>query len=46
VDAGGNGTAAEQRLHQLIRQPGPVAERTFEVTFDDPGLQAFSFTFG
>jgi thiol-disulfide isomerase/thioredoxin len=46
VDAGGNGTATEQRLHQLIRQPGPVAERTFEVTFDDPGLQAFSFTFG
>ncbi len=46
VDAEGNGTAAEQRLHQLIRQPGPVAERTFEVTFDDPGLQAFSFTFG
>ena len=46
VDAEGNGTATEQRLHQLIRQPGPVAERTFEVTFGDPGLQAFSFTFG
>jgi thiol-disulfide isomerase/thioredoxin len=46
ADAEGNGTATEQRLHQLIRQPGPVAERTFEVIFDDPGLQAFSFTFG
>jgi hypothetical protein len=46
VDAEGRGTATEQRLHQLIRQPGPVAERTFEVIFDDPGVQTFSFTFG
>jgi hypothetical protein len=46
VDAEGRGTATEQRLHQLIRQPGPVAERTFEVIFDDPGIQTFSFTFG
>ena len=38
VDAEGNGTATEQRLHQLIRQPGPVAERTFEITFLDPGV--------
>jgi thiol-disulfide isomerase/thioredoxin len=45
-DAEGHAAATEQRLHQLIRQPGPVAERTFEVIFDDPGLQAFSFTFG
>jgi len=33
-------------LRQLIRQPGPVTERTFEITFLDPGAQAFSFTFG
>ena len=46
IDAEGRGTATRQRLHQLIRQPGPVAERTFEMTFDDPGVQAFSFTFG
>jgi hypothetical protein len=36
----------EQRLHQLIRQRGPVTERTFEITFLDPGPQAFAFTFG
>jgi thiol-disulfide isomerase/thioredoxin len=46
VDAGGNGTVTQQRLHQLIRQTGPVTERTFEITFLDPGAQAYSFTFG
>jgi hypothetical protein len=34
------------RLHQLIRQHGRVTERTFEMTFLDPGVQTFSFTFG
>ena len=38
--------STEQRLHQLIRQPGPIADRTFEITFLDPGAQAYSFTFG
>jgi thiol-disulfide isomerase/thioredoxin len=46
VDDQGNGTVADQRLHQLIRQPGPVTDRTFEITFLDPGVQAYSFTFG
>ena len=46
VDDQGHGTVAEQRLHQLIRQPGPITDRTFEITFLDPGAQAFSFTFG
>jgi thiol-disulfide isomerase/thioredoxin len=46
VDDQGIGIAAEQRLYQLIRQPGPVAERTFEITFLDPGIEAFAFTFG
>jgi thiol-disulfide isomerase/thioredoxin len=46
VDGESQGTLTEQRLHQLIRQRGPVAERTFEITFLDPGAQAFSFTFG
>ena len=46
VDDEGNGTAAGQRLHQLIRQPGPVTDRTFEITFLDPGAQAYAFTFG
>ena len=46
VDAEGRGTITEQRLHQLIRQHGRVTERTFEMTFLDPGVQTFSFTFG
>jgi hypothetical protein len=46
VDDQGNGTLTDPRLYQLIRQPGPVAERTFEITFADPGVQAYAFTFG
>ena len=46
VDGQGGGMATEQRLYQLIRQPGPVIERTFEITFPDPGVQACAFTFG
>ena len=46
VDDQGNGTVAEQRLHQIIRQPGPITDRTFEITFPDPGVQAYTFTFG
>ena len=46
VDDQGNGTVADPRLYQLVRQPGPVTERTFEITFLDPGVQAYAFTFG
>ena len=46
TDDQGHGTAAEQRLHQLIRQPGLVTGRTFEITFLDPDVQAYAFTFG
>jgi hypothetical protein len=46
VDADGNGTLAQQRVYQLIRQPGPITERTFEITFLNPGAQAYCFTFG
>jgi thiol-disulfide isomerase/thioredoxin len=46
VDAQGSGAVAEQRLYQLIRQPGPIAERQFEIEFLDPGAEAFAFTFG
>jgi hypothetical protein len=37
---------SEQRLHQLIRQLGPIADRTFEIEFLDPGVEAYAFTFG
>jgi Thioredoxin like C-terminal domain len=46
VDDQGHGTVTDQRLHQLIRQPGPVTGRTFEITFLDPDVQACAFTFG
>jgi thiol-disulfide isomerase/thioredoxin len=46
VDAEGNGIAAEKRLYQLIRQPGLVADREFEIEFLEPGLEVFAFTFG
>jgi thiol-disulfide isomerase/thioredoxin len=46
VDDQGNGTVTEQRLFQLIRQPGPIIERTLEIQFLDRGIEAFAFTFG
>jgi thiol-disulfide isomerase/thioredoxin len=46
VDEQGNGTVTEQRLYQLIRQPGPIADHQFEIEFFGPGVEAFSFTFG
>jgi thiol-disulfide isomerase/thioredoxin len=46
VDEDGSGTAAQQRLYQLIRQRGPVRERTLEITFLAPGVEAYAFTFG
>ena len=46
VNGLGSGTLTEPRLHQLIRQPGPITSRTFEITFLDPGAQAYAFTFG
>ena len=46
ADAEGNGTVAEERLYQLVRQPGSDSDRTFEIAFEDPGVQAYVFTFG
>ena len=46
ADDKGNGTASEQRLYQLIRQPKPIADRQFEIEFCDGGVEAFAFTFG
>ena len=46
VDEQGRGTVIEQRTYQLIRHPGPVADRTFEIEFLEPGAEAYCFTFG
>jgi hypothetical protein len=46
VDDQGYGTVTDQRMYQLIRQPKPIADRTFEIEFLDSGVEAFAFTFG
>ena len=46
VDERGDGTVTDARLYQLIRQAGTITERAFEITFLDPGAQAYVFTFG
>jgi hypothetical protein len=46
VDVDGNGTADYQRMYQLIRQPGSIEDRVFQIEFLDPDVEAFVFTFG
>ncbi len=46
TDADGYGTVTSTRLYQLVRQSGDVEERTFEIRFLDPGVEAYAFTFG
>jgi hypothetical protein len=33
-------------MYQLVRQHGASTQRTFEITFLDPGVRAYVFTFG
>jgi hypothetical protein len=42
----GEGTVDGPRMYQLVRQPGPIGPRTFEITIHDPGVRAYVFTFG
>jgi thiol-disulfide isomerase/thioredoxin len=46
VDAEGWGTVQEPRLYQLVRQTGPVADRTFGIEFFEAGVRVYAFTFG
>ena len=46
VDDQGQGRVTEQRLYQLVRQSGPIADRQFEIEFLESGVEAFAFTFG
>lgn len=45
VDAAGNGVVDSERLYQLVRLKA-AGEHLFEIEFLDPGVEAFSFTFG
>jgi thiol-disulfide isomerase/thioredoxin len=46
VDEDGNGVLRDARLYQLVRQHNAVRERTLEITFLEPGAEAYVFTFG
>jgi len=46
VDEDGDGLLREGRLYQLVRQDGEVRERAMELTFLEPGAEAYVFTFG
>jgi thiol-disulfide isomerase/thioredoxin len=46
VDEAGNGLLREGRLYQLVRVNDEARERTLEITFGEPGAEAYSFTFG
>jgi len=48
VDVGedGTGVLVDGRLYQLVREHREVSERTMEITFAEPGAEAFVFTFG
>ena len=44
--ADGTGEIRQPRMYQLVRQKGPIQDATFKIEFPDPGVEAFSFTFG
>lgn len=46
VDDDGHGVLRDGRLYQLVRQHSAVRERTLEITFLEPGVEAYAFTFG
>ena len=46
VDEDGNGVLRDGRLYQLVREHDKVRERTLEITFLEPGAEAYAFTFG
>ena len=46
TDEDGNGLLETGRMYQLVRQQDRIVDRTLEITFDDPGAEPYSFTFG
>jgi thiol-disulfide isomerase/thioredoxin len=46
VDHNGDGLLRDGRLYQLVREHDAVRERTLEITFLEPGAEAYVFTFG
>jgi thiol-disulfide isomerase/thioredoxin len=46
IDEDGSGVLQDGRMYQLVRQHGAVRARTLEITFLEPGAEAYAFTFG
>ena len=46
IDEDGNGVLLEARMYQLVRQHDAVRDQTLQITFLEPGAEAYSFTFG
>jgi hypothetical protein len=46
VDEDGNGVLRDGRLYQLVRQHDTIHDRTLEITFHEPGAEAYVLTFG
>jgi thiol-disulfide isomerase/thioredoxin len=46
VDEDGNGLLRDGRMYQLIREHDAVRDRTLQITFLEPGAEAYAFTFG
>ena len=46
MDPDGSGIVSDQRTYQLVRQPGAIADRLFEIEFLEVGVEAYCFTFG
>jgi hypothetical protein len=46
VDEQGRGVVSGERLYQLVRERGAVADHTFEIRFGRAGARAGVFTFG
>jgi hypothetical protein len=43
---GHNGVLRDGRLYQLVRQHDAVRQRTSDITFLEPGAEAYALTFG
>jgi thiol-disulfide isomerase/thioredoxin len=46
VDEDGSGLLTDARMYQLVRQHDAVRARVLEITFLEPGAEAYAFTFG
>jgi Thioredoxin like C-terminal domain len=46
VDEDGTGVLRDGRMYQLAREQDTVRSRTLEVTFLEPGVEAYAFAFG